>query len=61
MKHLLVQVMKANHNNVILISVLHRYDLVSNSCVNKEIREVQKEAMQQFGKTLESGNDRGSQ
>ena len=37
MKHLLELVMKASHTNVILISAPHRYDLMSNSCVPKEI------------------------
>jgi len=39
MKHLLEFVTNANHTNVILISDPHRYDLMSNSCVNVEVEK----------------------
>ena len=38
-RHLLELVINANHTNVILMSALHRHDLMSNSCVNKEIEK----------------------
>jgi hypothetical protein len=38
-RHLLEFVMNANHTNVILTSALHRYDLMSNSCVNHEVEK----------------------
>jgi len=39
MKHLLEFVTNANHTNVILISSPHRYDLMSNSCVNIDVEK----------------------
>jgi hypothetical protein len=39
MKQLLEFVINANHTNVILISAPHRYDLMSNSCVNIEVEK----------------------
>jgi len=37
MKHLIEFVTNANHTNVILVSALHRYDIMSNSCVSVEV------------------------
>jgi hypothetical protein len=37
MKHLLEFAINANHTNVILMSALHTYDLIRNSCVNNEV------------------------
>jgi len=39
MKHLLEFVTNANHTNEILVSAPHRYDLMSNSCVNVEVEK----------------------
>jgi len=39
MKHLLGFVTNANHTNVIPMSATHRYDLMSNSCVNNEVEK----------------------
>ena len=39
MRHLLELVINANHTNVIVMSAPHRQDLMSNSCVNKEIEK----------------------
>ena len=39
MRHLLELVVNAYHTNVILMSAPHRHDLMSNSCVNKEIEK----------------------
>ena len=39
MKHLLEFVTNANHTNIILVSAPHRYDLMSNSCVNVEVEK----------------------
>jgi hypothetical protein len=39
MRHLLELVINANHINVIVMSAPHRHDLMSNSCVNKEIEK----------------------
>jgi hypothetical protein len=36
-RHLLELVINVNHTNVIVMSAPHRHDLMSNSCVNKEI------------------------
>jgi hypothetical protein len=40
MRHLLELVINANHTNVIVMSALHRHDLMSNSCVNKDIEKL---------------------
>lgn len=37
LKHILEFAINANHTNVILVSAPHRYDLISASCVNKEV------------------------
>jgi hypothetical protein len=39
MRHLLDFVINVTHTNVIVISAPHRHDLMSNSCVNKEIEK----------------------
>jgi len=39
MKHLLEFVTNANHTNEILVSALHRYDLMGNSCVSIEVEK----------------------
>ena len=39
MKHLLGFVTNANHTSVILMSATHRYNLMSNSCVNNEVEK----------------------
>jgi len=36
-KHVVDFLTKANHTNVILMSAPHRHDLISDSCVNKEV------------------------
>ena len=37
MKHILDLTINSSHTNLILLSVPHRHDLISDSCVNKEI------------------------
>jgi hypothetical protein len=39
MRHLLEFVKNANHINIILLSALHKYDLLSNSCVSHEVEK----------------------
>jgi hypothetical protein len=36
-KHILVLLINSSHANVILLSVPHRHDLISDSCVNREV------------------------
>jgi len=53
MKHLLEFVTNANHTNVILMSAPHRYDLMSNSCVNNEVEKFNRKlrkSVERFGK-----------
>jgi hypothetical protein len=37
LKHILVFLISTNHTNVILLTAPHRHDLITNSCVNKEV------------------------
>ena len=37
LKHILEFLINANHTNVILLTAPHRHDLITNSCVNKEV------------------------
>ena len=37
LKHIIEFLIEANHTNVILMTAPHRYDLITNSCVNKEV------------------------
>jgi len=37
LKHILELFINANHTNVILLTAPHRHDLITNSCVNKEV------------------------
>jgi hypothetical protein len=53
MKHLLEFVTNANHTNVILMNAPHRYDLMSNSCVNNEVQKFNRKLrkkVERFGK-----------
>jgi acetate kinase len=40
--------MNNNHTNIILVSIPHRHDLIENSCVNNEIRAVNKKLMKYY-------------
>jgi hypothetical protein len=37
LKHITKFLIEANHTNVILLTAPHRHDLITNSCVNKEV------------------------
>jgi len=37
-KHILDLLIQSSHANVILLSVPHRYDLINDSCVNREMK-----------------------
>jgi hypothetical protein len=37
-KHILDLVIHSSHTNVIVLSVPHRYDLINDSCVNREVK-----------------------
>ena len=40
LKNILKFLINANHTNVILLTAPHRHDIITNSCVNKELRHL---------------------
>jgi hypothetical protein len=50
MRHLLDFVINATHTNVIVMSAPHRHDLLSDSCVSKEIEKLNKKLRLRLGK-----------
>lgn len=50
MRHLLDFVTNATHTNVIVMSAPHRHDLISNSCVNKEIEKFNRKLRLRLGR-----------
>jgi len=63
MKYLLELVMNATHTNVVLMSALHRYDLMETSCVNHEIENFNRKLrkrVERLGQVemIDVGNDR---
>jgi hypothetical protein len=42
LRHILEFLINANHTNVILLTAPHRHDLITNSCVNKEVEAFNK-------------------
>ena len=50
MRHILDFVTNVTHTNVIVMSALHRHDLMSNSCVNKEIEKFNRKLRLRLGR-----------
>ena len=49
-KHLLEFITNANCTSIIQISAPHRYDLMSNSCVNIEVEKFNRKLHKRFGR-----------